>query len=347
MALPDVRLVLVMLLAVMFVETILVLVALVIVASVRTAVPAAIVAVAILVVASSVVPVAVKLLATNDPVVVALVPVALVKLRLITESKLVHNVSSTFKNEILEVEIVVVANVFVPDRFTFPEALIVFPEMFPVTVAFVIVPFVNTPFTPVIVPVAFTFVTAKSLVTVAKEIVAFGTVRPEIFKLEILAVPIFAVPTVEDAAVVVAKVEVPVETRSIVFVVLALVVDAFSASVLIVVVALIVPTFIIPAVIVEMNADTELIKFANRLVDVAFEIVALVTFAFAITAVPVAVRLVVAMLEEVAFVIVALSAVKFSTERIFAQSVERTFKLVIDEVEMVVVPRVVVAAVKL
>lgn len=47
---------------------------------------------------------------------------------------------------------------------------------------------------------------------------------------------------------------------------------------------------------------------------------------------------------EVEFVIVALVAEKFSTDKIFAQRVARTFKFVIDEVEIVVVPRVVVAA---
>jgi hypothetical protein len=78
-----------------------------------------------------------------------------------------------------------------------------------VELALVIVPFVNTPFTPVTVPVALMFVTARSFVTVALLIVATGTDKPEMFRLEIFAVPIFAVLIVDDAAVVVEKVEVP------------------------------------------------------------------------------------------------------------------------------------------
>jgi hypothetical protein len=50
---------------------------------------------------------------------------------------------------------------------------------------------------------------------------------------------------------------------------------------------------------------------------------------------------------EVAFVIVPFVAVKLSTDKIFAHKVAKTFKLVIDEVEIVVVPKVAVAPVKL
>jgi hypothetical protein len=50
-------------------------------------------------------------------------------------------------------------------------------------------------------------------------------------------------------------------------------------------------------------------------------------------------------LVEVALVRVALVAVNPSTDKTFAQRVPRTFKLVIEEVEMVVVPKVVVPAV--
>jgi hypothetical protein len=52
------------------------------------------------------------------------------------------------------------------------------------------------------------------------------------------------------------------------------------------------------------------------------------------------------MLVDVELVIVALVAVRFSTERILAQSVPRMLALVIEVVEIVVVPRVVVAAVR-
>jgi hypothetical protein len=97
-----------------------------------------------------------------------------------------------------------------------------------VEVELVMVAFVNTPFTPVIVPVALILVTARLSVTVALEIVATGTVNPEIFKVEILAVLMFAVAIDDEAAVVVAKEEVPVEFRVIVLVVEALVVLAFK-----------------------------------------------------------------------------------------------------------------------
>ena len=50
----------------------------------------------------------------------------------------------------------------------------------------------------------------------------------------------------------------------------------------------------------------------------------------------------VAMFDDVALVIVAFCAVNPSTFRTFAHNVARTFKLVIDEVEIVVVPKVVV-----
>jgi hypothetical protein len=92
----------------------LVAVALVMVAADKLAVPAAIVAVAIVVVAKLAVPVAEILFSAKFPVEVALVIVAFSAVKPRTESVFAHRVFSTFKNEILDVEIVVVPRVVVP-----------------------------------------------------------------------------------------------------------------------------------------------------------------------------------------------------------------------------------------
>lgn len=98
------------------------------------------VVVAAVVVANVAVPVAVKLLATNAPVVVALVPVALVHERLATDNKLAQRVLSTLRKVIDEEATVEVESVEVPVTDSVPPILsLPFILVEPVVVEFVIV----------------------------------------------------------------------------------------------------------------------------------------------------------------------------------------------------------------
>ena len=254
-------------------------VALVIVASDKLAVPLLIVAltivpVAIVVVASAVVPVAVISLATNEPVVVALVPVAFIQVRLATESMLAQRVLSTFNQVTDEEETEVVAKVEVPIE-------VIVSILANVAVALVIVAFerlavplliVAFPIVPVaivvvaraVVPVAVMLLATNEPVVVALVPVAF--IHDKLATDNILVQRVsstFNQVTDEEETEVVAKVEVPIEVIASIFasVTVAFVIVAFDK--------LAVPLLIVATDIVVV-AWVDVPDTTNSLVTVAF-----------------------------------------------------------------------------
>jgi hypothetical protein len=214
----------------------------------------AIVEVAMVVVANTDVPVAVILLATKLPVVVALVPVAFVKLRLRIVATLANKLVSIFNQETVEVEIVVVPRVVVPE-FNVPEVMLDVTAKLPVLVALVPVEF------PAASTLKFVFSTQLVPSHLRVEDVAVPEARaPDEKDCQRVEVPVFikncpTVPVAPYESRTLYEVKIPVTValvmvefmaiKSFVFVVVALVVEAFRASVLIDEVALIVPLLIV------------------------------------------------------------------------------------------------------
>jgi hypothetical protein len=154
------------------------------------------------------------------------------------------------------------------------------------------------------------------------------TFRNEIEDVEIVVVPRVVVAAVNSPAFVIADVRLVVE----IFVEVEFVIVPFVEEIFVLVI------FVLVIFVAVTFVETTFVEV--ELVIVAFVVCKLVAFTF----VPFA--SVNAKFVVVAFVIVALSAVNPNTFNTLAQRVASTFRLEIDEVEIVVVPNVVVAAVR-
>jgi hypothetical protein len=264
-------------------------------------------------------------------------------------------------------EIVVEPRVDEPDTIRLDDEM--FEEFRFVVVALVIVAFVK--FTPLrlSVPtfkleiVAEAMVVVESVVVPVTDNVLVALIFPAIV-LPFKVVDARVVDPVEIKVVKLAFTILPVWILEVV----AFVVEAFRARALIEEVALSVPTLTNPAVRVEITEDTALNRVAKKFVLVELVIVALVELMLVSEILPAdkfvtvaLVRVALVPIKLVVFVVVELVVEAFRVAKlavvpksvpivaevklaIAAKRLDSMFRLVMDEVEIVVVPRVVVAA---